>query len=73
MGGSNAGMQLSHFSGRQVCYSTNAPQRRPEPLLSDREREARGRLLASHWGSLLENERVNVLGSKAGSKERSRR
>lgn len=56
-----AEMQLSHFSGRQVCYSRNALQRRPKPLLSDREREARGHLLASHWGSLLENEGVNIL------------
>lgn len=37
-------MQLSHFSGCQVCYSRNAPRSKPERLLSDRERGERSPL-----------------------------
>lgn len=34
-------MQLSHFSGRQVCYRRNAVNSTPKSLLSDRERGER--------------------------------
>jgi len=39
----------------------------------DREREARGHLLASLWDGLREIEGVNVLSSEGVSEERSRR
>lgn len=63
-------MQLSHFSGRQVCSRRNAVNSTPKSLLSDRERGERSPFWASHWGGLLENEGVNVLSSEAGRDER---
>lgn len=74
-GGSGRGKQrgyaavtLFRASGvlQQKCFT--------EEALSDRERERREVTFWHLTGAvLLENEGVNVLGSKAGSEERSRR
>lgn len=69
MGGCNAAMQLSHFSGGASGALQQSWLHRGGPSGSYlTEREARGHLSASRWGSLLENEGVNILSFEAGMK-----
>lgn len=68
-GVSNAALQLSHFSGRQVSYSKKSSTE--EAQTAPIGKEARGHLAASLWDGFREIEGVSRRSSEAGIEERS--